>query len=442
MDDVHGQSLPLRPGLVEHAGRLYQRVAAKTRRGGPGRPTASSWSTRIWKWPAASPNTSSCWPRSTTSSRTGTPARRTAPTCAGSSREGRVEVMGGTYNEPNTNLTSPETTIRNLVHGIGFQRDVLGADPATAWQLDVFGHDPQFPGMAADAGLTSSSWARGPHHQWGPAQGGDVDRMQFCSEFEWIAPSGRGLLTHYMPAHYSAGWWMDSSTTLAEAEDATYALVRSAQEGRLDAQRAAARRDRLHPAEQVGHRDPPRLGRALHVAAIRVRVAAGVFRGGARRTGAARICAFAADPRHEPDLHRQGRVLHRHQAGQPGRRERRAGGRALRRVRRAADRRRVPAGRLGQGVGAAGLRGAPRRHHRLGVRPGLPRPADRLARRVGAGPRGPGRLVGVAVRVVRRPRRPRHSRAFGRGLEPAGAPAHRHRHRAARPAAWRRRAGA
>ncbi|HYB37562.1 MAG TPA: NEW3 domain-containing protein [Mycobacterium sp.] len=138
--------------------------------------------------------------------------------------EGRVEVMGGTYNEPNTNLTSPETTIRNLVHGIGFQRDVLGADPATAWQLDVFGHDPQFPGMAADAGLTSSSWARGPHHQWGPMLGGDVARMQFCSEFEWIAPSGRGLLTHYMPAHYSAGWWMDSSTSLAEAEHATYRL--------------------------------------------------------------------------------------------------------------------------------------------------------------------------------------------------------------------------
>ncbi|MBW0012602.1 NEW3 domain-containing protein [Mycobacterium sp.] len=138
--------------------------------------------------------------------------------------EGRVEVMGGTYNEPNTNLTSPETTIRNLVHGTGFQRHVLGADPATAWQLDVFGHDPQFPGMAADAGLTSSSWARGPHHQWGPMQGGDVDRMQFCSEFEWIAPSGRGLLTHYMPAHYGAGWGMDESVSLAEAEAATWAL--------------------------------------------------------------------------------------------------------------------------------------------------------------------------------------------------------------------------
>jgi alpha-mannosidase len=139
--------------------------------------------------------------------------------------DGRVEVMGGAYNEPNTNLTSPETTIRNFVHGMGFQRDVLGADPATAWQLDVFGHDPQFPGIAADAGLTSSSWARGPHHQWGPmAGGGDPERMQFSSEFEWIAPSGRGLLTHYMPAHYSAGWWMDSAATLEEAENATYEL--------------------------------------------------------------------------------------------------------------------------------------------------------------------------------------------------------------------------
>ncbi|MGV1089107.1 MAG: glycoside hydrolase family 38 C-terminal domain-containing protein, partial [Mycobacterium sp.] len=137
----------------------------------------------------------------------------------------RVEVMGGTYNEPNTNLTGPETSIRNFVHGIGFQRDILGAHPATAWQLDVFGHDPQFPGMAADAGLTSSSWARGPHHQWGPMQhDGDPRRMQFRSEFEWISPSGVGLLTHYMPAHYAAGWWMDSSVSLAEAEEATFKL--------------------------------------------------------------------------------------------------------------------------------------------------------------------------------------------------------------------------
>jgi alpha-mannosidase len=159
--------------------------------------------------------------------------------------QGRVEIMGGAYNEPNTNLTSPETTIRNLVHGTAFQRDVLAADPKTAWQLDVFGHDPAFPGMAADVGLTSSSWARGPHHQWGPMQviggvQGDPERMQFPSEFEWISPSGRGLLTHYMPAHYSAGWWMDSSPTLARAEEAVYQIF-------LGLRKVAATRNVLLP---------------------------------------------------------------------------------------------------------------------------------------------------------------------------------------------------
>ncbi|GAA3240142.1 glycoside hydrolase family 38 C-terminal domain-containing protein [Dactylosporangium siamense] len=146
--------------------------------------------------------------------------------------EGRLELMGGTYNEPSTNLTSAESTIRNLVHGIGFQRDIVGGDPRTAWQLDVFGHDPQFPGLVADAGLDSSSWARGPFHQWGPMLWtheprdgwGDPATMQFSSEFEWISPSGRGVLTHYMPAHYSAGWHIDAQPTLAGAEQHVYEL--------------------------------------------------------------------------------------------------------------------------------------------------------------------------------------------------------------------------
>src|SRR4051794_19193869 len=162
--------------------------------------------------------------------------------------EGRLEIMGGTYNEPNTNLTTAETTARNFVYGAGFQRAVLEGDPQTAWQLDVFGHGPQFPGMAADAGLTSSSWARGPFHQWGPmlstadtsAGWRDPSVMQFPAEFEWISPSGRGVLTHYMPAHYSAGWLIDSKTTLGEAEQSVYELF-------LLLKRVAATRNVLLP---------------------------------------------------------------------------------------------------------------------------------------------------------------------------------------------------
>ena len=74
--------------------------------------------------------------------------------------------------------------------------------------LDAFGFDPGFPGLMAAAGLTSSSWARGPFHQWGP---GENTRMQFPAEFEWLSPDGSGLLTAYMANHYGAGWTLHTA---------------------------------------------------------------------------------------------------------------------------------------------------------------------------------------------------------------------------------------
>jgi alpha-mannosidase len=159
-------------------------------------------------------------------------------------RDGRVELVGGNYNEANTNLTNPESTIRNAVYGVGYQRDVLGADPRSAWMLDVFGHDPAYPGLMADAGLDSSAWARGPwHHVGAKRHTGDIGRMQFPSEFEWISPSGRGLLTAYMADHYVAGWGIERQDTLAEAMEEAYRQFSSLRQ-------AAATRNVLLP---VGH---------------------------------------------------------------------------------------------------------------------------------------------------------------------------------------------
>ncbi len=142
--------------------------------------------------------------------------------------EGRVEIVGGNYNEPSTTLICAEAIIRNAVAGIGFQRDVFGGDPKTSWMLDVFGHDPGYPGLMAAAGLTSSAWARGPFHQWGPrgAGGGGIRRMQFSTEFEWISPDGQGLLTHYMAHHYGAGWRLNSLPDLEAAEREAYGQFR------------------------------------------------------------------------------------------------------------------------------------------------------------------------------------------------------------------------
>ena len=94
--------------------------------------------------------------------------------------------------------------------------------------IDVFGHDPGYPGLIAAAGLTSSAWARGPFHQWGPAGAeGGIGRMQFPSEFEWLAPDGGGLLTAYMAHHYGAGWALHTLPDLQAAELEAYGQFRA-----------------------------------------------------------------------------------------------------------------------------------------------------------------------------------------------------------------------
>jgi alpha-mannosidase len=173
-------------------------------------------------------------------------------------RAGRIELVGGSYNEPNTNLTCVESTIRNAVYGIAYQRGVLGGEPRTAWMLDAFGFDPGYPGIMAAAGLTESAWARGPFHQWGPrASVGDNRLMQFPSEFEWLSPDGTGLLTSYMANHYSAGWLAGHhATDLATAESHAYEQFRQLAP-------VAATRNVLLP---VGgdHTIPPRWATPIH----------------------------------------------------------------------------------------------------------------------------------------------------------------------------------
>jgi glycosyl hydrolase family 38/alpha mannosidase-like protein len=171
--------------------------------------------------------------------------------------DGRIEIVGGNYNEPNTNLTGAESTIRNAIYGIGHQRDVLGGDPHSAWMLDAFGFDPGYPGLMAAAGLTSSAWARGPFHQWGPRRTvGDNTRMQFPTEFEWISPDGQGLLTSYMANHYGAGWGIHQAPDLAAAQaEALNQLATLAP--------AAATRNVLLPVG-ADHVIPARWATALH----------------------------------------------------------------------------------------------------------------------------------------------------------------------------------
>jgi alpha-mannosidase len=137
--------------------------------------------------------------------------------------EQRLDVVGATYNEPNTNLTGLELTRRNLQFGLAFQRDVLGARADISWQLDVFGHDPSLPSVLHDAGVTATVFARGPYGPWGPLLRGGFDslrpteRRPIASEFEWIAPDGRSVLAIHLAGHYSSGHELDRQASLEDA---------------------------------------------------------------------------------------------------------------------------------------------------------------------------------------------------------------------------------
>ena len=175
---------------------------------------------------------------------------------------GRVEIVGGTYNEPNTNLTCAETTIRNVVYGMGFQRDVLGADPRHAWMLDVFGHDPAYPGLMAAAGLTESSWARGPFHQWGPERTGGGNTADAVPHRVRVALARRQRPAHQLHAEPLRGGLGDAARGRpADRRAGRLRAVPPADAGRRHPQRAAAGRHRPRRPVQLGDRDPPGLER-------------------------------------------------------------------------------------------------------------------------------------------------------------------------------------
>ena len=104
--------------------------------------------------------------------------------------------MGHFHNEPNTNLTGVRSAIRSPCTA----SDSSGTCRALATAPDVFGHDPQFPGMASDAGLTSSGGA-GAALSVGPMAWRHPRRMQFRSEFEDRAVRVRPADFIYMLAH-------------------------------------------------------------------------------------------------------------------------------------------------------------------------------------------------------------------------------------------------
>ncbi len=193
--------------------------------------------------------------------------------------DGRLEMMGGTYNEPNTNLTGAETTIRNAVYGVGFQRDVLGGEPLDRLAARRVRARPAVPrhdgrrradlqrlGARAVPPVGADPGGRHLRHASRRPVGHAVPHRVRVDLPVRARPAdplhGRPLRRRLVD-----GLGADPG----EGRRVGVRAVPRPEEGRRHPERAGPGRHRLQPAEQVADRHPPRLERPLRVAEVPVR---------------------------------------------------------------------------------------------------------------------------------------------------------------------------
>lgn len=101
-------------------------------------------------------------------------------------REGRFDASGAAmWVEPDCNLPSGESLLRQLVYGIRYALQRLGTAPTVAWLPDTFGFANTLPTLLAHAGVTGFSTTK---HSWN-----DTTRFPHA-QFVWEGPDGSRVL--------------------------------------------------------------------------------------------------------------------------------------------------------------------------------------------------------------------------------------------------------
>src|SRR5436853_521946 len=67
--------------------------------------------------------------------------------------QGRWEAQGAMWVEPDTNISSGEALIRQIIYGKRFFREEFGKDPKMLWLPDVFGFSAALPQILKKAGV-------------------------------------------------------------------------------------------------------------------------------------------------------------------------------------------------------------------------------------------------------------------------------------------------
>ncbi len=133
-------------------------------------------------------------------------------------QEGRWDVVGGTYLQPDLNLPATATLHKHFELGQRFFQEHFSRRPSVGWSADCFGHTAFLPDILQAHGLRAYAYGR-------PARG-DEPKL-----FWWESPNGQRVLA----SNYVTGWYgcerdeiprrLDAYLAAAVAEPVSHLLI-------------------------------------------------------------------------------------------------------------------------------------------------------------------------------------------------------------------------
>jgi alpha-mannosidase len=109
--------------------------------------------------------------------------------------DGRLQVIGGWWIEPDCNIPSGESLVRQALYGQRYLREKLGITATTGANLDSFGHTAQIPQILRKSGVDSYVFLRP-----GPKENDELPAPLFW----WQSPDGSKVLAYRIPHEYCA----------------------------------------------------------------------------------------------------------------------------------------------------------------------------------------------------------------------------------------------
>lgn len=121
-------------------------------------------------------------------------------------RQGRWELAGGMWVEPDCNLPAGESFVRHTLYSQRYLRSRFGRIATVGLNADPFGHNAMLPQILAKSGMDGYLFLRPQAHEMTLPEGA----------FRWYAPDGSSVLAARIPNEYCTS-----------ARDVTYQVVKS-----------------------------------------------------------------------------------------------------------------------------------------------------------------------------------------------------------------------